>query len=124
LLTVLGGLALVLGAVGTYGVVNHWVNRRSRTWGILLALGVPPGRVVARVLRHGGGLALAGGLLGVGGSLLGARALQSFLFEISPTQPEVLVVAALTLVGSALLAAWLPARRAASTDPLTVLSEQ
>ena len=123
LLTLLGGFALLLGAVGTYGVVSHWVTRRSRTWGILLALGSEPGRVVTRVLRRGGGLVLAGGLLGIGGSLLGARALRGFLYEVSPTDPAALSVAVLTLIGSGLLAAWLPARRAARTDPLTVLSE-
>jgi putative ABC transport system permease protein len=123
LLSLLGGLALLLGAVGTYGVVSHWVARRSRTWGILLALGSEPGRVVTHVLRRAGGLVLVGGLLGIGGSLLGARALRGFLYEVSPTDPAAIAVGVLALVGSGLLAAWLPARRAARTDPLTVLSE-
>ncbi|HUF76860.1 MAG TPA: ADOP family duplicated permease [Longimicrobiales bacterium] len=123
LLTLLGAFALLLGALGTYGVVSHWVTRRSRTWGVLLALGSEPSRVVTHVLRRGGTLVLVGGVLGLGGSLLAARALRGFLYEVSPTDPAALAVAVLTLVGSGLLAAWLPARRAARTDPLTVLNQ-
>lgn len=124
LLSILGALALLLGVVGTYGVVSHWVTRRSRTWGILLALGVAPGRVVAGVLKRGGGLVLLGVTLGTGGALMGVRALRSFLFGVSPTDPGVLGLAVGTLALSGLLAAWIPARRAARTDPLTVLREE
>lgn len=124
LLGVLGGLALLLGAVGTYGVVSHWVTRRSRTWGILLALGVTPGRVVAGVLKRGGGLVLLGVALGVGCALVGARTLRTFLFQVAPTDLRALALAAAVLAATGLVAAWIPARRAARTDPLAVLREE
>jgi predicted permease len=119
-----GGLALVLAAVGLYGVKAYAVARRTREIGIRMALGAEPGSVQAMILREG----LAMTLLGVGfGLLLGlgiGQVVQSMLYRVSPFDPVAFAVAPLVLILTALLACWLPARRATKVNPLVALRSE
>jgi predicted permease len=124
LLALLGGLALVLGTIGVYGVVSHFVTRRNRDWGIRIALGMRPSRVVRQVVGRGGALVGAGIVLGLAGFLVLARLLVGFLYGVGTADPLALFGAITVLLGAGLLAAWLPARRASRIDPARVLREQ
>ena len=124
LLALLGALALVLGSIGVYGVVSHFVTRRSRDWGIRIALGMRPARVVRHVVGRGGALVGAGIALGLVGFVVLARLLASFLYGVGTADPPALLGATVVLLGAGLLAAWLPARRASRIDPARVLREQ
>jgi predicted permease len=121
---VLGGfaaLALVLALLGTYGVLSYGTSQRTRELGIRLALGAQPGAVVGMVLR--GGLLLAGvGLaLGVVAYLGLGRLLQSVVYGVSPRDPVTLALGVAVLLGAALVACWIPARRAARVDAIVAL---
>jgi len=111
-------LALVLAAVGLYGVLSYSVSRRSREMGIRMALGAPAGAVRSLVVRDGGRLAAMGVALGVAGAIAVTRFLQSLLFGVSATEPLVFAAAAAVLVVVALTASWIPARAATKVDPL------
>jgi len=121
LLSILAGLALVLGAVGVYGVMSHYVSRRSRDYGICIALGLQPMTVVRQVVGRGAKLVAVGSALGVAAALIVTKLLASLLYGVRPTDPLALAgaVAVLLLVG--MLAAFVPARRASRTDPAAVL---
>jgi putative ABC transport system permease protein len=124
LVSLLAGLALVLGAVGVYGVISHFVARRTRDYGIQIALGLPPTRLVSQVVTRGLTLVGLGSAVGVASALLLTNLLSSLLYGVSAADPQAIAgaVLALLLVGS--LAAWIPARRASHTDPAVVLREQ
>jgi putative ABC transport system permease protein len=124
LLALLGALALVLGTVGVYGVVSHFVARRKRDWGIRIALGLKPAHVVRQVVGRGGRLVAMGIALGLAGFLLLARLLTTFLYGVGTADPLALLGATVVLLGAGLLAAWIPARRASRVDPAVVLREQ
>jgi ABC-type antimicrobial peptide transport system permease subunit len=111
-------LALVLAAVGIYGVLSYAVTRRTREMGIRLALGAPTRAVRGLIVGDGGRLAGTGVILGLVGAWAATRTLQSFLYEVSATDPVVYGVSALTIIAVALLASWLPARAATRVDPL------
>jgi putative ABC transport system permease protein len=120
---IFGALALLLAALGLYGVTSYAVNRRRAEIGIRLALGAAPGGVVALILRRalaliGGGI-LAGSLV----SLWLARFVSPLLFGLQPRDPATLTAAILLLGAVGVLAAWLPARRASRIDPTRVLRE-
>lgn len=120
----LGGfalLAMVLAAVGIYGVMSLHVANRTREFGVRLAIGAEPGAVVALVLREGATLAVVGVILGVLGALGATRWIQSLLYEVSPTDPVVFVSLPLLLAAVAIASCYLPARRAAKADPLDAL---
>ncbi|HUK53871.1 MAG TPA: ABC transporter permease [Candidatus Binatia bacterium] len=121
LLALFGVLALVLAAVGIYGVISYLVNQRTREVGIRVALGASRSEVLAMVLRQGMGLAGLGLGLGFCASLLLTRLLASLLFEVRATDLATSFAAALLLAGVALLACYLPARRAARVDPIVAL---
>jgi predicted permease len=121
LLVTLAGLALLLSALGIYGIIAYIVTRRAREIGIRLALGAPRAAVVSLVMRRGVMLTAIGLGLGLGGALLLTRLLRMALFTVSPTDPVVLVSAMLVLAAVALLASWVPARRAARVDPVVAL---
>ena len=123
LLALLAALALVLGTIGVYGVVSHFVTRRNRDWGIRIALGMQPVKVIQRIVGHGGTLVGAGIVLGLAGFLLLARLLSSFLYGVGTADPLALAGSAAILLGAGLLAAYLPARRASRIDPAVVLRE-
>jgi predicted permease len=123
-LLLIGGfalLALVLAAVGIYGVLSYAVTRRRREMGIRMALGAPARAVWSLVLRDGARLAAVGVMLGLAGAYGATRVLQSLLFGVSATDPIVFGLAAITLAAVALLASWIPARAATRVDPLTAV---
>ena len=120
----LGGFALVallLAAVGIYGVMSLHVANRSREFGIRLAIGAEPRALVRLVLREGALLAVLGVAIGIGGAVAVSQSLASLLYDVSPTDPAVLLGLPLLLAGVALIACYVPARRAAKSDPLSVL---
>jgi putative ABC transport system permease protein len=121
LLGLFAGLALLLGAIGVYGVVSYSVQQRSREMGVRLALGAHRGDLFRLVLRQAGTLALLGGALGVAAALLATRALHSLLFQVTTMDPLVFLLVPLLLGGVAMLAAWVPARRATRVDPMEAL---
>lgn len=124
LLAVLTALAMLLGAIGVYGVISHFVNRRMRDWGIRMALGLAPPRVVAHVVRRGLALVAVGAVIGVAAALAGSRLLTSFLYGVSAGDPLSLAAATTALLAAGALAAYAPARRASRVDPASVLREQ
>jgi putative ABC transport system permease protein len=124
LLVLFGGLALTLAAIGVYGVMAYAVSQRTRELGIRLALGAGTGSVRALVLRQGLGIALLGVGLGLGGALALGRLLTSLLYEVSPADPRVLVVAVLTLSAVSALATLVPAIRATRVDPIDALRSE
>jgi hypothetical protein len=114
-------LALMLAAVGLYGVLSYAVSRRRREMGIRLALGAQTGAVRALVVREGGLLAIAGVAVGLAGAFAATRALRTLLFGITPRDPLTFALAAITLIAIALIASWIPARAATRIDPIHVL---
>ena len=123
LLSILAGLALVLGAVGVYGVISHYVARRSRDYGICIAIGMPPSRVVSQVVGRGMSLVAAGSVLGLAAAIGATRVLASLLYGVRPTDPLALGGAVVILLVIGALAAFAPARRASLTDPAVVLRQ-
>jgi putative ABC transport system permease protein len=121
LLGTFAAIALLLAAVGIYGVISFVVTRRTHEMGIRLALGARPRSVVGLVVGHGARLALLGLALGLGGALVASRALGSMLFGVGAQDLMTFGVAAATLLGVALAASYLPARRAARVDPMVAL---
>jgi putative ABC transport system permease protein len=124
LLTLLTGLALVLGAIGVYGVISHHVSRRKRDYGIRVALGLPPARVLRQVVGRGAALVGLGIVAGVAASAVLARSLASLLYGVQAADPMALMAATLSLLAAGLLAAFVPAWRASRVDPAKVLREQ
>ena len=122
MLTVVGGVALLLAAVGLYGLVAFGAAQRVREVGIRIALGPRPSDIVRLFLSRGLVLAGIGLTAGVAGSWALARVLESLLFETQVRDPLLFVVAAVVLAGVTALASYLPARRAASLDPVRVLN--
>jgi putative ABC transport system permease protein len=116
-----GLVALALAAIGIYGVLSGSVNERRREIGIRLALGAQTSAVLKLVLWQGLKLSAAGIGLGLLGALALTRLLQSLLFGISATDPPTFAAIALLLLSVALLACWLPARRATKVDPMIAL---
>jgi predicted permease len=114
-------LALVLAAVGIYGVLSYAVTARGRELGIRMALGASTGSVRRLVVGDGGRLALAGLALGLPAGLAATRALGSLLYGVSATEPMVFAAAAGVLGAAALAASWIPARTATKVDPLQAL---
>lgn len=123
LLTLLGALALALGVIGVYGVVSHFVTRRTRDWGIRIALGMRPVLVIRQILGQGGALVAAGIVLGLIGFAVLAKVLASFLYGVGTADPAALLGATAILLGAGLLAAFVPARRASRIDPAIVLRD-
>ena len=124
LLSLLSALALVLGAVGIYGVIAHFAARRKRDWAIRVALGMPGGRVMTHIMRQGVALALIGIVIGALGAAALTRLLGSFLHGVSSLDPVAFAAASAALVVIGATAAFVPARRAGMTDPALVLREQ
>jgi putative ABC transport system permease protein len=117
-------LALLLAAVGIYGVMAFAVAQRAHEFGIRMALGADGGRILRMVLREGVTLALFGLVLGLGGAYLVGRAMQSNLYGVSALDVRALGAVAFVLLAAALLACYLPARRAGRVDPLAALRDE
>jgi putative ABC transport system permease protein len=114
-------LALVLAALGMFSVMAYAVAQQRREFGLRMALGAAPGDLLRLVLRRGIVLAALGIIIGLGTAWGLTRLLQTFLFETSPHDPVTFAVVPLVLLAVALLACWLPARRAAKVDPMVAL---
>jgi predicted permease len=121
LMGMFAALALLLAAIGVFGVIAYMVNRRSLEIGIRMALGAQKTDVLKMVLGHGMILALIGIAIGLGGALAATRALRTLLFEISPSDPWTLAASAILFAGVATAACYIPARRAVRVDPMTTL---
>ncbi|MBW3554789.1 MAG: ABC transporter permease [Gemmatimonadetes bacterium] len=114
-------LALLLAAIGVYGVISQLVGQRTRELGIRMALGADRRRVLTLVLREGAVMVAAGAALGIVCALAVGRLIQGLLFEVAPLDPVSFLLLPAVLGAVALLATYLPARRAAGTDPVTAL---
>ena len=123
LLSVLAGLALVLGAVGVYGVISHYVSRRSRDYGICIALGQQPSRVIRQVVGRGAMLVAIGSAIGLVAAVFLTKVLSTLLYGVEATDPLSMAAAVVVLLAVGMLAAFVPARRASLTDPAVVLRE-
>jgi predicted permease len=121
LIVIAASTALLLGVIGIYGVTSYIVSQRTNEIGVRLALGAEPAAVTRMILRQGGAATLGGVGAGIIAALLGGRLIASLLYGVSPRDPAVLATTTLTLLTIALVACWLPARRAASVDPLIAL---
>ncbi|HUR95396.1 MAG TPA: ABC transporter permease [Gemmatimonadales bacterium] len=121
LLTVFGGIALLLAAIGVYGVISYGVTQRSQEIGIRVALGAGHGRVLRLIVGHAAALTGVGLALGLSGALLLSRFLGELLYQISPTDPPTIAGGVIVLSLVALAAAVFPALRAARTDPAVAL---
>ena len=122
LLLIFGCLAVTLAAVGVYGVMAYTVSQRTAEIGVRMAVGATPGRVVAMVVWQGAQLALFGMILGLIAAALAVGAVQSLLFQVDGLDPLTFGIASLVLGAAALLASYIPARRAARISPLAALS--
>jgi putative ABC transport system permease protein len=124
LLTAFGLLAMCLAAIGIYGVVSEAVNQRTREIGVRMALGAEAGDVVHMVMRRSLMLSAAGIAAGLGASFYFTRFLESLLFGVKPTDAVAFLFAGVLLLAVALLAGYLPARRASRVDPAVVLRSE
>jgi putative ABC transport system permease protein len=120
-LFIAAALALVLGAVGIYGTISYVVSRRTREIGIRMALGARAAEVRRMVIAQGGRVALIGVAIGLVAAVFAARSLESLLFEVQARDPLVFGAVAVTMLGVALLASYLPARRASAVDPVKAI---
>lgn len=123
LLAVLAGLALVLGAVGVYGVISQFVTRRARDYAIRIALGQRPSRVVRQVVGRGAALVAVGGAIGIVAAMVASNVLAALLYGVDATDPIAMAGAVATLLLVGMAAAFIPARRASLTDPAAVLRQ-
>jgi predicted permease len=121
LLGLFGGLGLLLGALGIYGVLAYLVNQRRREIGVRIALGAQRRDVVRMVVGRGLGLAGAGVVVGIAGALGVTRFMQGVLYGVEPTDPGIFVLVAAVLLAVAGLASWVPALRATRVDPVDAL---
>jgi ABC-type antimicrobial peptide transport system permease subunit len=115
--------ALVLAAMGIYGLLAYSVEQRRQEMGIRQALGARQGDILALVLRQGLGLALAGVVIGLVGAAALTRLLSTLLFHVSATDPATFAAMAVLFVSVAAMASYLPARRALDVDPLAAMRE-
>ena len=116
-----GLLALLLAVVGLYGVKSYLVSQRTREIGIRVALGARPSDVLGMVLREGATLAAVGVVIGLPLAALLGFAFARVLYDVKPLDPVVFVTAPVVLAVAAMIATWLPARRATRVTPLTAL---
>jgi predicted permease len=121
LLEIFGGSALLLCVAGLYGLLAYVVTQRTRELGVRIALGAPRGKLLWMVMRQAGAMLLAGVAVGSGLAWTGGRLVRGFLYGVQPHDGWTLAGAAALLLGSGLAAAYLPARRAASVDPMEAL---
>ena len=117
-------VALVLAGVGLFGVLSYAVSRRTREIGVRMALGARAADVLAMVVRQGMTLTAIGLVIGAGAALAATRAMAGLLFGVGAADPPTYAALALVLAAVALLACWLPARRAARVDPMVALRSE
>ncbi|MGH9936017.1 MAG: FtsX-like permease family protein, partial [Blastocatellia bacterium] len=124
LLGLFASLALILTCIGLYGVMSYTVTQRTHELGIRMALGAQTRDVLKLVIRQGMGLTLLGAAIGIAGAAALTRMMKSWLFGVSPTDLLTFATVALLLTIVALLACWIPARRATKVDPLVALRSE
>jgi putative ABC transport system permease protein len=124
LLGLFAAMGLLLSAIGLYGVISFLVAQRTQEIGVRMALGATPSAIARLVLGHAARWTLAGAAFGVAGSWFAARFLGAMLFHVSARDPWILAAAVAALCATALLAAWVPSRRAASVDPMQALRQE
>jgi putative ABC transport system permease protein len=121
LVTLFAVAALLLGAVGIYGVMSYLVSQRTQEMGVRIALGASAGSVLGLVVRRGAMMAGAGAVIGVVGAIWATRPLAFLLYGVSPTDPATFLAVPLLFLGVAVAASYLPARRATRIDPIATL---
>jgi putative ABC transport system permease protein len=124
LLTGFGGLALLLAVVGVYGVLSYSVNQQTREIGIRMAMGAQSGRILRLVVGQGMRLAIVGLILGTLIALASTRVLSSLLFGVSAQDPLIFGGVSLILATAAILACYIPARRATKVNPIITLRDE
>jgi putative ABC transport system permease protein len=121
LLTIFAGVAGILAMVGIYSVMAYMVTHRTHEIGIRMALGAQARDMLSLIIRQGMALAMIGVALGLIGSFALQRVMKGLLFEVSATDPMTFVVISVLVAGAALLACYVPARRATKVDPMIAL---
>jgi putative ABC transport system permease protein len=124
LISLFGALALVLAAVGLYGVVSYSVTQRNREMGLRMALGAQQGQVLRMVIGEAMKLTILGAAVGAGAAIFAGQALASQLYGVRSSDPASFVAAAATLLVFSMLGAWIPAMRAMRVDPVVALKEE
>jgi putative ABC transport system permease protein len=124
LLAAFAGLALFLSALGIYGVLAYDVSQRTREIGVRSAIGASRGQIASLILRQGLWKGAIGVVFGLVGAALLSKSMTALLFNVQPTDPSVYAAVSAVLIGVALVASYLPARRAARIDPLVALREE
>src|SRR5690606_15682555 len=123
IILIAAGVALLLGAVGLYGVIGYVVSQRTREIGLRLALGAVPMQVRRMVMRQGLDLAGIGTVLGIAGALALTRLLDSVLFEVDSRDPLTFVIVPIVLLAVSAIAAYVPARRASRLAPMHAMRD-
>jgi len=121
MLGIAGGMALLLGTVGLYGVIAYSVSQRTREIGIRIALGAQQGELTGMFVRQGLWLAAGGVACGIAVAIAAMRLMTSLLFHVSPIDPITYAAVSIGLIATAALASYLPSRRAAGVDPVDAL---
>ncbi len=124
MLEVFAAMSLLIATLGQYAVLAFAMKRRTREFGLRLALGGSPRQILGSVVGEGMRLTVAGLAIGFALSLVAARALRSVLFGVGPTDPPTYVIVVLVLAAASMMACWLPARRASRVDPMQALREE
>jgi len=124
LLSILGGIGLLLAASGIYGVIAYFVTQRTQEIGVRIALGATPASVVWLILGQALRPVALGSAIGIGAAVVASRALSGQLFGVTRTDPLTMAVVVATLIGVALVASAVPARRAATVDPTRALQSE
>jgi putative ABC transport system permease protein len=124
LIGLFGALALVLAAIGLYGVIANSVAQRTRELGIRMALGADSRDVLGLIVAQGLKLAITGVGLGLGAALVLTQLMTSLLYGVSATDPVTFIVASVTLIVVAMLASYIPARKATRVDPMIALRHE
>src|SRR6185503_8196285 len=124
MVAIFSALALVLAAIGVYGVMSYTVTARTREIGIRIALGARAVNVLSLMIKEGMKLAVVGLAIGIGGALALTRLMRTLLFEVTPTDPATFAGVAILLFVVALFACFLPARRASEFDPVDALRHE
>jgi ABC-type antimicrobial peptide transport system permease subunit len=121
LLTMFSGVALLIATIGIYGVISYSVARRSKEFGLRMALGAQSGNILGLVMKQGFWLTAIGAVAGLGAALGLTRLMASLLFGVQPTDAVTFVSVSALLAAVALIASYIPARRATQVDPMKAL---